>query len=526
MDARFLVPRPPRWLCLALLFAALPALAADPDLQFTQISDREAIVDIANAGDGSGRLFFVEQSGRIFINEQGADIAMPFLDIRDKVTSGGERGLLSLAFAPNYSSSGYFFVWYTEMGGDTVLCRFRVSADPNVADPATETLILRIEQPFSNHNGGRLRFGPDGMLYLGTGDGGSSFDPGDVAQDGANLLGKLLRLDVDPAHGAYAVPPDNPFVDDETVRGEIWALGLRNPWRIAFDRGTGNLFIADVGQNEFEEINFQPAGSGGGENYGWDIMEASQCTGGNACDTSGFTLPVAEYDHQQGCSVTGGEVYRGNAYPNLEGMYFFGDYCSGNLWALSRSGSQWDMALLADTSFAISTFGLGEDGSVYLANYSGGVYLLSDGNPLPEVFQINAGLNDAWYNPETAGQGFLVTAFPEAKILFLAWFTYDVERPPQDVTAMLGEPGHRWLTAQGPYGGDMATLAINVSSGGVFDSAVPAVDPPVQDGTMTITWSGCNSAVLSYQISSLGLAGEIPLQRIVTDNVALCQALQ
>lgn len=527
MHMRCLFPGPSQWLCLALLCAALPALAADPDLQFTQVSDRAGIVDIANAGDGSGRLFLVEQSGRIFINDQGVDSATPFLDIRNKVmSSGNEQGLLSLAFAPNYGSSGYFFVWYTDLGGDTVLCRFRVGTDPNIADPATETLILKVEQPYSNHNGGRLEFGPDGMLYLGLGDGGGSFDPNDSAQDGSSLLGKLIRIDVDPSHGTYAVPGDNPFVGDGSVLNEIWALGLRNPWRIAFDKGTGNLYIADVGQNEFEEINFQPAGSDGGENYGWDIMEASQCTGGNTCDPSGFTLPVAEYDHGSGCSVTGGEVYRGNAYPSFAGVYFFGDYCSGKVWGLSRVGNQWSAALLADTSYAISTFGRGEDGSVYLANRTGGIYLLSDGDPVPEVFQINAGVNDAWYNPETNGQGFLMTAFPEAGILFLAWFTYDVERPPQDVSAMLGEPGHRWLTAQGPYSGGTATLEISVSSGGVFDSAVPAVGPTVKDGSMTITWSGCNSAVLSYEIASLGIAGEIPLQRIVTDNVALCQSLQ
>ena len=518
---------PCRLLLLALLCLGRPAMAADPDLQLTLISGRSGIVDIANAGDGSGRLFLVERAGRIFIYENGVVSATPFLDIGSKVmSSAGEQGLLSLAFAPTYGRSGYFFVWYTDQGGDMVLCRFRVGADPNVADPATETLLLRVEEPYSNHNGGRLRFGPDGMLYLGIGDGGGSFDPGDVAQDGGSLLGKLIRIDVDPAHGTYAVPPDNPFVSDDSVRDEIWALGLRNPWRIAFDRGTGNLFIADVGQNAFEEINVQPADSTGGENYGWDIMEATHCTGGSACDPSGFVLPVAEYDHGVGCSVTGGEVYRGNAYPGLVGVYLFGDYCSGTIWGLSRAGSEWDMTMLAQTSLAISTFGTGEDGSVYVASRVGGVYLLSDGQPIPEAFRINAGINDAWFNPQTGGQGFLMTAFPAAKTLFLAWFTYDVERPPQDVTAILGDPGHRWLTAQGPYAGDTATLDINVSSGGVFDSALPAVGPPVQDGTMSVIWSGCNSAILSYEIGSLGLAGEIPLQRIVPDNVGLCQSLQ
>lgn len=513
---------------LAALFCLFcPALAADPALQFTQVSDRAGIVDIVNAGDGSGRLFLVEQNGRIFIHDDGTDIETPFLDLTGKVTSaGGEQGLLSLAFAPDYATSGYFFVWYTALGGDTVLCRFRVSADPNSADPATETLILEVEQPYSNHNGGRLQFGPDGMLYLGTGDGGNAFDPGDVAQDGGSLLGKLIRLDVDPAHGTYAIPSDNPFVGDDSVLDEIWALGLRNPWRIAFDRATGDLFIADVGQNEYEEINFQPAASGGGENYGWDIMEASQCATVDPCDITGLTLPVAEYGHQLGCSVTGGEVYRGNAYPGMHGLYFFADYCSGTVWGLRREGNQWNRSTLAETPYSISTFGQGEDGSLYLADHSGGIYLLSDGDPVPESFQINPGLNDAWFDPDTAGQGFFITVLPQANTLFLAWFTYDVERPPPNVTALLGEPGHRWLTAQGPYAGDTASLEISVSSGGVFDSPVPAVGPPVPDGEMTVTWSDCNAAVLSYQITSLGLSGDIPLQRVVPDNVSLCQALQ
>jgi glucose/arabinose dehydrogenase len=514
------------WLLPALLCLATPVLAQEPNLQFTQVSGRSGIVDIVNAGDGSDRLFLVEQSGRIFIHDRGEDVETPFLDIRDRVeSSGNEQGLLSLAFAPDYATSGYFFVWYTAPGGDTRLCRFRVGADPDTADPGSETLILSVDQPYSNHNGGRLQFGPDGMLYLGLGDGGGAFDPTDSAQNGASLLGKLIRIDVDPAHGTYAVPPDNPFVGDATVRDEIWALGLRNPWRMAFDSGSGDLYIADVGQNQFEEVNFQPAGSAGGENYGWDVMEASQCVSGG-CDSTGLTLPVAEYDHDLGCSVSGGEVYRGNAYPNLQGRYLFGDYCSGRIWSLLRTGPQWDLGLLADTSFNISTFGRAEDGSVYLADRAGGIYLLSDGDPAPEVFRINPGLNDAWFDPQTSGQGFFITVFPASRTVFAAWFTYDVERPPLDVAALLGEPGHRWLTAQGPYEGDTATLDLQVSSGGVFDSPVPAVGPPVRDGSVTIRWSGCNSAVLNYQVDSLGIANEIALQRIVPDNVTLCQVLR
>jgi hypothetical protein len=214
----------------------------------------------------------------------------------------------------------------------------------------------------------------------------------------------------------------------------------------------------------------------------------------------------------------------------MQGLYFFGDFCTGRVWGLSRDGDTWTTTLLADTAHNILTFGLGEDGSVYMASQASGILLLSDGEPLPEGFRINPGLNDAWYNPLTNGQGFLIVVFPGStpgtQTVFLAWFTYDAERPPADVTAILGEPGHRWLTAQGPYVGDTATLDIYLSSGGVFDSPVPAVGPPSKEGTMTITWSDCESALVTYDIPSLGLAGEIPIERIVPDNVALCEALQ
>jgi len=513
-------------LCAALTLAVVtPAAAAQPQLQLSQISEIRGVVEIANAGDGSGRLFLVQQSGIIYANSEG--LATPFLNIQTRVRDvGNEQGLLSVAFAPDYAASGYFYVWYTGSGGGMVLSRFRVTDDPDVADPNSEQIVLIVPQPFENHNGGRLQFGPDGMLYLGLGDGGGSFDPENNGQDGSTLLGKLIRIDVAPEHVSYVIPPDNPFVGNGSVLDEIWALGLRNPWRMAFDPATGDLFIADVGQNAREEVNFQPASSAGGENYGWDIMEGSQCSGGGNCNQAGLTLPVAEYDHGLGCSITGGEVYRGSAYPNMVGLYFYGDYCSGRIWSLRRDGDSWISTLLADTPHNILTFGLGEDGSVYMASQAGGVFLLSDGEPVAEGFEINPGLNDAWYNPLTAGQGFLVTVFPETRRLFLAWFTYDAERPPADVPAILGDPGHRWLTAQGSYEGDTAVLDIQVSSGGVFDSALPAVGPPVKDGTMVITWRDCETAQINYEIQSLGITGQIPIQRIVPDNVALCEALR
>jgi glucose/arabinose dehydrogenase len=518
-----------RWrTALACLFLLVPMTAtAQPiDLELTQISSLRSIVDITHAGDGSDRLFLVRQDGAIFVLQQDRQESSVFMSIQGRVsTFGEEQGLLSITFAPDYGDSGYFYAWYTSLGGGMVLSRFQVSEDPNVGDPDSEEILLVVPQPFDNHNGGRLRFGPDGMLYLGLGDGGGGFDPGDNAQDGRTLLGKLIRIDVDPVHGTYANPPDNPFVGNGSVRDEIWALGLRNPWRISFDSQTGDLFIADVGQAQTEEVNVQPSSSTGGENYGWDIMEGSQCVSGG-CNTAGLTLPVAEYDHNLGCSITGGEVYRGGAYPNLNGIYLYGDFCSGRIWGLRRDGDGWTDSVLAETSHNIVTFGLDEDGNVYLSSQFAGVYLLSDGEPVQEGFGINAGINDAWYSPVTAGQGFFIVALPDTKIVFLAWFTYDVERPPEDVTAILGEPGHRWLTAQGPYSGDTATLDLYASSGGVFDSALPAVGPPVQVGTMTITWSDCEAGLVSYDIPSLGLSGEIPVERIVADNVAFCEALQ
>lgn len=511
-------------LLLVCVLFSVDIQAENPQLQFTKISGRAGIVDIANAADGSGRLFLVEQFGRIFIHKNGEDLQTPFLNIISEVLADGEQGLLSLAFAPDFKTSGYFYVWYTDKGGGMILSRFKVSDDPDIADPASRHTILIVVQPFANHNGGRLQFGPDGMLYLGLGDGGGAHDPDENGQDGNTLLGKLIRIDVGPAHGGYAIPGDNPFTGNGSVRNEIWALGLRNPWKISFDRGTGGLFIADVGQNKLEEVNFQPAVSPGGENYGWHIMEGSQCVA-SGCNKAGLTLPVAEYDHDDGCSITGGEVYRGKAYPNLVGMYLFGDYCSGNIWGLSRSGSQWSTQLLADTAYSITTFGQAEDGSVYVVDQNDGVYLISDGDVVSENLQINAGFIDAWFNPDTDGQGFLITVFEESGVMFVAWFTYDVQRPPEDITAFLGEPGHRWFTAQETFSGDTATLDIYVSSGGVFDSGVPAVET-VKDGTMTIKWASCNAAVLTYDIPSLGLMGEIPIERIVLDKVLLCEMLQ
>lgn len=334
-------------------------------------------VHITHAGDGSERLFVVEQAGRIWIIQDGALLSTPFLDISDRVVSGGEQGLLSVAFPPDYGGKGYFYVDYTSItgGGDTVVARYNVSGDPNVADPESEQVLLTTDQPFSNHNGGQLAFGPDTYLYIGMGDGGSGGDPLNNAQSPGTLLGKLLRIDVesDPGAGPYLIPSDNPFIEDVEFRDEIWALGLRNPWRFSFDRQTGDVYIGDVGQSSHEEIDFQPASSTGGENYGWNVMEGAHCFNSTPCDQTGLVLPVAEYDHSQGnCSVTGGMVYRGHEYAGLQGIYLYGDFCSGQIWGLRKNGTEWQSALLLDSPYTISTFGEDEAGNLYLADYSSG----------------------------------------------------------------------------------------------------------------------------------------------------------
>jgi len=325
-------------------------------------------VHITHAGDGSGRLFVVERAGSVRVVNNGAVLPEAFLDISAIVNSaGGEQGLLSMAFPPNYAGKGYFYVDYTDMAGNTVVARYRLGGNPNLADSTSEEQLLTMTQPFSNHNGGQLAFGPDGYLYVGLGDGGGSGDPLDNAQNPVSLLGKLLRLDVESGVVPYAIPPGNPFGN------ELWALGFRNPWRFSFDRLTGDLFIGDVGQSDIEEVDFQPAASSGGENYGWNIMEGSNCYGTTTCDSTGFTLPIFEYVHAGGdCSVTGGFVYRGQTFPPLQGIYLLGDFCSGRIRGVRRAGPGWESTLLLDTSLLISTFGEDEAGNLYVADYGTG----------------------------------------------------------------------------------------------------------------------------------------------------------
>jgi glucose/arabinose dehydrogenase len=334
-------------------------------------------VGITNARDGSHRLFIVEQGGRIRIVKVSTLLATPFLDIHTRVSCCGERGLLGLAFHPSYKSNGKFYVDYTDVNGNTVVAEYHRSSTSADRASTSERVLLRVSQPYANHNGGQLAFGPDGYLYIALGDGGSSGDPGNRAQSLNTLLGKILRIDVNHRTGSlqYAIPSTNPFVG-RTGADQIWSYGLRNPWRFSFDRKTGDLWIGDVGQDSWEEIDRAPksAGAGRGRNYGWRVMEARSCyQPPSGCNTSGKMLPLAYYSHSLGCSVTGGYVFRGSGDP-MYGGYFFGDYCSGRIWAVVAGGANSQTPVqMIDSPYNISTFGEGETGALYVADLAGGV---------------------------------------------------------------------------------------------------------------------------------------------------------
>jgi len=317
------------------------------------------------------RLLITEKGGRVRVVRDGTLLARPFLDISGQVSTGAEQGLLSIAFPPDEST--VFYVNYTDSNGDTRVARFSRDENSDVADASSERTVLKIDQPYPNHNGGQLQFGPDGLLYIGMGDGGSAGDPQNNAQNRGSLLGKLLRIDVGNGVTGYVSPRSNPFVGRSGHRPEIWALGLRNPWRFSFDRKTQDLYIADVGQDAREEINFQPASSNGGENYGWNWFEGTRpFRRGAEENRRGLTFPVDEYSHDLGFSVTGGYVYRGSDFPTMHGVYFFADFGSGRVWGLRRIGGQWRRRQLLDTDLGISSFGEDLQGNLYVCDLDGG----------------------------------------------------------------------------------------------------------------------------------------------------------
>ncbi len=360
---------------LSILLLLLGSTASAQDVLLQQLaSGLSQPVALTHAGDT--RLFITQQIGTVVIYDGTRVRATPFLDIRSLVLSGGERGLLSVAFDPHYSQNGFFFVYYTNKNGDNSIARFKLSAaDPNLADVSSGTVLLTIPHPnFANHNGGQLQFGPDGYLYIGTGDGGSGGDPSNHAQDLTQLLGKILRIDVD--HGLpYTIPASNPFFGLNFVRNEIWAYGLRNPWSFSFDRETGGLWIGDVGQDKYEEVDLQPATSIGGENYGWRKMEGFHCFNPSTnCFDPSFTMPVIEYPHTLGaCSITGGYRYRGTQIPALRGSYLYGDYCTGTISSATQTGSVWTPKTLLTSSISISSFGEDVAGELYVLDVAKGI---------------------------------------------------------------------------------------------------------------------------------------------------------
>ena len=390
----------PSWVAWRELrvFGTLPEISKSseeaPPLKAEEITTGLAYpVRVTHAGDGSGRLFVVEQPGRIRIIRDGVLNETPFLDIAQRVNCcAGERGLFGLAFSPSYSESQHFYVSYTDSQGATTISRFAATADPDRADETSEEILLTIDQPHENHNGGHLAFGPqDGYLYIGSGDGGLPRDPENRGQSTDTLLGKLLRIDVESDETPYAIPADNPFMRNDSYRPEIWAMGLRNPWGFAFDAQSGDLYLPDTGNSKREEVNYQPAGSRGGQNYGWPIMEGNICFEHNflTCNAENLTLPVAEYDHTRGCAIVGGAVYRGGEYPALEGSFIVADFCTGRIWGIERydggwiheKRNRWRSTLLAQASKPISSVGADEEGNVYLTGHAqreGSVYLLAD----------------------------------------------------------------------------------------------------------------------------------------------------
>ncbi len=358
-----------------------PQGAFDPDrvaLSVEQVaSGYPPLTLLTNAGDGSGRIFLVQQRGVVVTIDAAGVETGQFMDISERIRSGGEQGLLGLAFHPDFESNGRLFVNYTNRGGDTIVSEFGLGADGNV-DPATERSLLEVSQPYPNHNGGMIAFGPDGYFYIATGDGGSGGDPLNAGQNLNTMLGKMLRIDVDSGD-PYAIPQDNPFADGGGL-GEIWSYGLRNPWRFSFDRATGGMFIGDVGQNAREEIDVEPAGEGG-RNYGWRIMEADRCYENANCNRRDLTPPAVAYGRDSGsCSVTGGYVYRGAQFPSLFGAYVFSDYCSGVLWAFDAesalSSGRARLAELGQSGVSPSSFGEDEAGEIYLVGHGGAVYRL------------------------------------------------------------------------------------------------------------------------------------------------------
>jgi glucose/arabinose dehydrogenase len=479
-------------------------------------------VFVTHAGDGSGRLFVVERPGTIRVADGGGLLPQPFLDIRSIVAQDSdEMGLLGLAFHPRYAQNGYFFVAFTGTDQTNTVMRFRVSPDPNAADPSTSTVILSLpDRAPGFHNGGMLAFGPDGYLYIGTGDEGHTAIGNENPQNLQSLFGKMLRLDIDGAE-PYGIPPDNPFVGRAEARPEIWSWGLRNPWRYSFDRATGDLFIADAGQDRFEEVDFQPAASRGGENYGWNRMEGRHCFPPESdCDPAAYVPPIAEYSHDDGCVIIGGYVYRGTESPALVGAYLYADICSGKIWSLRRApGGDWSTSLLLEVDLSITSFGEDERGELYVTAFGGAVFHLAAGgdNPTPVIRAVSpwgivagAGTTDVHVRGDGFVPGAVIrwngadrpTTFVDSTHLVAAVDPVDV-RDPTTVTVTVANPSPE--SAVSPP----MTLAVVAAAGETdhFEDVWQRTDLPVSQGQVSRTWlwgTGSEPIVEPYADSPSG----------------------
>lgn len=496
-------------LLAALLATATPAAAID--LQLNPVAQGlSQPIFVTHAGDGSDRLFIAEQFGKIRILRDGQLLADAFLDIGPLLSGDSEQGLLGLAFDPDFASSGRFYVYYTNISGGSVLSRFTVSStDADRADPGSERQLLAFSQPFANHNGGWIGFGPDGFLYLASGDGGSGGDPQGNGQNLSTLLGKMLRLDV--SGELAAAPADNPFRNTAGALPEIWAYGLRNPWRASFDRDSGALWIADVGQRTREEVNRQAPGVGG-NNYGWRVLEGSECFNGTSCSNAGTVLPVAEYGRSEGCSVTGGYVYRGTDYPGLRGIYLFGDFCSGRVFGLREQGSDdssFVRETLAETGLPISSFGEDERGNVYLASYNGTVYLLSDGD-VQAGPDIDGRFTGTWFDPAQSGHGLFVEVLPD-NLLVAYWFTFD------------SEGRQAWFGGAGTIEGNEVRMDAVRAEGGRFipDFNPQALSYPVI-GQLTLRFESCRRGRIEFDLGTGFGTGSMALERLTEPLGTAC----
>ena len=435
-------------------------------------------VDVAEEKSVAKRLFVVEQAGTIRIINGSSYLAKPFLDITNRITAGGERGLLSMAFHPDYATNGYFFVWYNEkVNGDVTLARFtRSSTSADTADPASGVVLLQLSKRFSNHNGAKLNFGTDGYLYVGTGDGGSGGDPDRNGQDSTTLLGKLLRIDVNnPNPPYYNIPPDNPFATSTTVRKEIIALGLRNPWRWSFDKQTGDIWLADVGQNLWEEVNMVPAAERLNKNFGWNCFEGTHTYSGCTIAANNV-VPVFEYGHENntgGFSITGGYVYRGTEFPQLQGYYLFADYLSGNGWLTGANGTGgYTTTLQKNWPANITTFGEGADGTLYAASQNGTLYKIIGGNSvlpvkLTSFIAAPSGLNHQinWsVKNEEAGDVYIVQKRTDPNQTFKELQQLTVNNSKQQNSYSIKVPA--------PIGTAWYRLQIKTFTGGTFYSQV------------------------------------------------------